>query len=401
MNSNRAIINFIGAAIFGTPTDSTCRPEELHSVFTTAKRNAIASIVYKGIGKSALQLPEKLDEAFREEWDKSLYMFTMQMQQLAEISLLFEKAEIPFVILKGSRMREFYPSPELRTSCDIDILVRADDEKLVELMQGAGLSFERDGGTTLNFRRGIAVEVELHRYLFDDELSFSGYFSSVWERVKLMDGWKYQYLMTEEDFYVNMIAHFAKHFTRYGSGIRNVLDIAVYLKNAPADFDLEKAEQILKDIGLYEFEQKILQLTRVWETGAESEDDELLTDYILGCGVFGNTLSRSTHAVTTSEEKSKSKMLWQHIFPNWNIMCNLYPVLRKCPILLPFCWIARSFRLIFCDRHRIQTVLKQQASINEESLSATERVLKQMHLETVLDGAKKTEKNSKQQRRNA
>ena len=105
MNSNRAIINFIGAAIFGTPTDSTCRPEELHSVFTTAKRNAIAPIVYKGIGKSALQLPEKLDEAFREEWDKSLYMFTMQTQQLAEISLLFEKAEIPFVILKGSRMR--------------------------------------------------------------------------------------------------------------------------------------------------------------------------------------------------------------------------------------------------------------------------------------------------------
>lgn len=384
MNTTQSIINYIYAAVFGRRIDAELLQPDDVSFFSTAKKNAVANVVYSGMQRAGTAITPALYRQFQDECDKAVYTYLMQSQQLTELCELFEKAKIPFVLLKGSRMRDFYPSPELRTSSDIDILVRADDDTLCSLMQGAGFSFEKDGGTTLNFRMGVAVEVELHRNLFDDELSFHGYFDSIWDRVHQKTGWNYQYKMTEEDFFVNMIAHFAKHFSRYGCGIRNAVDIAVYLKNAPEGFDLQKAESILKEIDLYRFEQRLLQLISAWDRNEWSEEDERLTDYILGCGIFGSKHSAFTHAAVNSKDKyARQKKLLFHIFPPYRIMSGLYPVLKKWPVLLPFCWIARGFKLLFSDNRRIQSTLKVYSQTGGHSMDDTAEILQLIHLEDV------------------
>lgn len=382
MDTNQALINFIYAALFDRPVSKSAIQADLSAILPVAKKNSVASVVYKGIQKSGLSLEEPTRSRYQEEVDKTLFTYLMQSQQADALSEKFEKAQIPFVLLKGSRMRDFYPSAELRTSGDIDILVRADDKTLRQLMEDAGFCYDGDDGNTLNFTFGSAVKIELHRNLFDDKLSFQSYFDSIWDRVQPKTGWNYRFVMTEEDFYVNMIAHFAKHFSRYGCGIRNAIDVAVYLKNAPEDFDRNKAETILRQLGLYDFEQKLLELISSWETDIWSNEVKALTDYILGCGLFGSTKTRTAHTISNSLDKqARKKSLMLHFFPDFRTMSNLYPVLKKCPVLLPLCWIARCFRLAFCDRKKVKNTLALHSQIDEQSLSEVNNMLQKMHLQ--------------------
>ena len=385
MRNCRASIEYIYAALFDGRVSEQTKQADPAELYKTAKKNAISFIVFKGIQKTDAVLEPALLSGFEKEMEKGLYVYAMQSQQVMMLSRLFEKEQIPFILLKGSRMREFYPSPELRTSSDIDILVDAEDAVLFRIMEKSGFAYEKTNGTTMNFRLGPALEVELHRSLFDDKLSFHGYFDSIWDRVSLKDGWKYQYMMTEEDFYINMIAHFAKHFSRYGCGIRNAIDIAVYLKNAPANFSLSRAETVLKEIGLFGFEKKLLQLISAWESEKWTSEDKILTDYIVGCGVFGNRQSMTAHTITAAKEKNaRQKSLLFHIFPSMEIMTGLYPVLKKCPLLLPLCWIARGFRLLFSESLRVRTTLKTFSEVDDAALKKTGNIMKMMHLEDVI-----------------
>lgn len=382
MNTNQLLLNFIYTALFDRPSERTLSESEAAAVFSSAKKNAVSSLVFRGIQKSGADMDKDIFARYSEERDKDLYVYLMQAQQITAISNLLEKHQIPFIVLKGGRMRDYYPSPELRTSTDIDILARAEDETLCRLMQNAGFTYEKDGGTTLNFSFASIVEIEIHRHLFDEKLPFHSYFDSIWERAHRKEGWAYQLEMSAEDFFVNMIAHFAKHFSRYGCGIRNAIDLVVYLKNAPQSFSLSRAEEILKQIGLYDFEQRLLQLLHAWESDDWSQENKELTDYILGCGLFGSTKTSTAHTITNSSDKrARQKSLLIHFFPNFRTMSNLYPVLKKCPVLLPFCWIARCFRLLFSDRKKIKKTLQLHSQIDEKAISEVNDILHKMHLE--------------------
>ncbi len=381
MNTNQALVRLLYAALFDAESEQIPQTDYAQ-LFSVSKNNAVANIVACGIRKSGIEVNEMVRAQFDKESDKALFVYAMQSQQVSILCDVFERAEIPFVLLKGTRMRDFYPNPSMRTSSDIDILVRADDEKLKQTMEQAGYKFLNDEGNTINFMLGAAVEVELHTNLFEESVSCHAYFDAIWDRVQPVDGTHYQYVMSEEDFYATMIAHFAKHFTRYGCGIRNAIDVAVYLRNAPATFDRTKADAILKDIGLLDFERKLRHLQEAWGTETWSETDQTLTDYILGCGVFGTLKSRNLHEINRRGIKhGKTKRVLQHVFPNFKTMSSMYPVLKKCPILLPFCWIARSFRLIFSDHSHIKQAMIQVSEINDASVKETSCIMREMHLD--------------------
>ncbi len=381
MNTNQALVRFMYTALFDADNVQTSKIDYAQ-LLSVSKKNAVANIVSCGIEKSGICIDETIKAKFDKESEKALYVYAMQSQQVGMLCDVFEQAEIPFVLLKGTRMRDFYPNPALRTSSDIDILVRADDEKLKQTMLQAGYKFLHDEGNTVNFMLGAAVEVELHTNLFEKSISYHTYFDKIWDRVSPVEGTHYQYTMTEEDFYATMIAHFAKHFTRYGCGIRNAIDVAVYLRNAPSSFDRTKADAILNDLGLLDFERKLRHLQETWETETWSETDQMLTDYILGCGVFGTLKSRNLHEINRRGTKhGKTKRVLQHVFPNFKTMSNMYPILKKCPILLPFCWIARTFRLIFADRSHIKKAMTQVSEINDASVKETSCIMREMHLD--------------------
>ena len=77
----------------------------------------------------------------------------------------------------------------------------------------------------------------------------------------------YEYRLSDEDFYVFLIAHIAKHYRFGGTGIRSLLDLYVYEKSL-TDLDFKYIEGELEKIGLLVFYKKINAITFNWYSGS-------------------------------------------------------------------------------------------------------------------------------------
>ena len=383
MNRTEAVLKFSGAALFDLKYDFELNNSDYPELLSVAEKNSIVGIIRTGIHKSGVSVNQESLSAFDRESEKEIYQYLMQKNELPVICAALEKAKIPHMVLKGSIMRRYYPEEYLRTSCDIDILVQSDEETKLNVMQRIGYRYDKDGGVTMNFKKSNVLAVELHKNLFDEKTDYNDYFDKVWDRVIPVDGKEYEYRMTEEDFYAYMIAHFAKHFSKYGSGIRNAFDIYIYNRFAPKEFDRPKAERILDDIGLLKFEKSILHLTQTWFDGATpTQDDRKVTDYILGSGIYGNTKIQNAIKLKNSGNMTRHKLArnFHFVIPEYRVMKNQFPVLEKAPVLLPVCWAARWMRIFTPKRKKAIDSLNLYNSIDKDYTDYVSYIFEQIGL---------------------
>ena len=376
------ILNNVNRALF----DRAVLPEsEVDWVLLCrmCKFQSVNGLFWAGLQKSGTMAESRFIEHFHKKEIQERFQYQHQQREKARVIAMLEEENIPYVLLKGSRMRRYYPDPMVRTSCDIDILFKGDEKRLHERMMSLGYEFVVDAGTTINYLCK-PVEFEMHRYLFDDKLEFHGFFNKVWDHTVPVREGSCERLLTEEFFYVYMIAHMAKHFSRYGSGVRPVIDLYLYNRRAPENFDRAEAERILKDIGLYDFEQRLLALTKAWfETGELSEMDQKLTDYIMEAGIYGD--SRITNAMLVKEpdqaEQARRAKVLSYIFPSTEVMRRLYPRMMKYPLLLPVAWTCRWCKGAFTDsRIQAKKNLSLYASVDEKYVSHISEMTKELHL---------------------
>ena len=382
---NNAVINAINLCLNGKKVLPQQGKADVKELFAIAKKQALANIVYCGLKNDGGYSTEEL-HALGEYAEVCTFQYLRQEQELLRLCTALKEKKIRFVLLKGSRLRMFYPSPELRSSCDIDILTDAPDETIFVTMKSLGYQYKIDDETTLIFENPPLVTVEMHRYLFDDRLSFHGYFDSVWDRVLPSEDGSSECFLTEEDFYLYMIAHLVKHFTRYGCGLRPLLDLYLYERGAGDLCDFEAAEKKLEDLDLLHFTKEMRALLNKWfETGELTEEDEELTDYLIQSGVYGseltNRVNRARHS--SSVRGAKLRALLRNVFPPLRIMRPLYPRLLRCPAFLPVAWIMRLFRVLFNDNKKSKKThdIMQSVDVDEEYVSQVSGIMKRLHLQ--------------------
>lgn len=383
MNNRNELINAINLCLNGKKVLPQEQKANVQELFVLAKRQSLANIVYNGLKKDGSYSAEEL-RPLGEYAELCTFQYLRQEQELLRLCSALKAHKIRFVLLKGSRMRAFYPSPEMRSSCDIDILTDAPDETVLALMQSLGYKYEKDGGTTLNFELAPLVSVEMHRYLFDDRLSFHGYFNSAWERVLPAEDGSSECFLTEEDFYLYMIAHLVKHFTRYGCGLRPLLDLYLYEREAAGKCDFTAAEKTLEELGLLHFTKQIRELLNKWfEEGNLTEQDEELTDYLIRSGIFGteSTIKANQFRQAPSLRGLKLRVLLTHIFPPLRIMRPMYPRLLRCPVFLPVAWIARWLRILFKEEKKSKKTHKIMQSVDESYITQVSDIMNRLHLQ--------------------
>ncbi len=382
VNQKNAFINAINLCLNGNKVLPQEGKADVREMLALAKKQALANIVYCGLKKDERYSEEEL-RPLAEYAEVCTFQYLRQEQELLRLCSALKEKGIRFVLLKGSRMREFYPSPEMRSSCDIDILTDAPDETIYAVMQTLGYTYEKDNGTTLNFALAPLVAVEMHRYLFDDKLSFHGYFASVWERVIPAKDGSSECFLTEEDFYLYMIAHLVKHFTRYGCGLRPMLDLYLYERQASGLCDFEAAEMKLEQLELLHFTKQMRRLLNKWfEEGGMTEQDEELTDYLMNSGIYGTelTINANRFRQSASVRGAKLRVLISNSFPPLRIMRPMYPRLLRCPIFLPLAWIARLFRILFKEHDKGKKAHAIMQSVDEAYVNQVSDMMKRLRL---------------------
>lgn len=372
MNENPygALLALIAPLVGGKadPCVAKCDDPTLYAI---AKQHDVTNLLYL-----ARKDDPALDPAVRAKLERRLYASVQQQvwqesEAQAVFAALREKG-IRFLPMKGILLRPLYPAPEMRTSSDVDVFYdREKREEVARVMRDLGYT---EGAPDPNhdvFEKGGTVEFEMHRFLCMHIPTIDRYYEDVFARALPFDGSEYR--QSDEDFYIYQTVHAMKHFTSGGTGLRTVLDYFIYLKNKPA-LDRAYLEKELSSIGLWRFHRTMEDLAQAWFGGAPmTEDLARVSAYILKSGVYGTTDNRVVNA--SGGRKSGFSYVLRRAFPPYGYMKQVYPVLQKCAILLPFCWLHRQVRALFRKHDHIAAELRSAGAVSEDAVRAMNAVM--------------------------
>ncbi len=356
MRVQEYLAKLVLAQLKGTKPEDIPDNIKINELIDIAVRNHMNYLILGALVRVS-NISEEERNRLRYIIQKNILTTLTQITELRKISDAFEKAAIKNQPMKGSCMKFMYPSPEMREMSDIDILVAEDQmDEAGRILVDLGYSLVQAIKHHDIYSKKPFMIVEVHRAMYDKTVDGNqyNYFKS-FEKTVLKDGKKYTYDFNREDFYVYMIAHMAKHFYAMGCGIRNLVDVYIYLEKYGKELDMIYLNKELKKCGIYDFSVNVEKLAYIWLGGKEGTpfyDD--LFQYMVDCGIYGKDENGIWHKF--AEEKLEGKKVTRgklkrwYYFPPLFYMAEYYPWLEKFPFLLPFAWLIRAFRGIFMKK---------------------------------------------------
>ena len=315
---------------------------------------------------------------------RNMKLFGLQMQQemaYAQICQCLETYEIPFVPLKGSVIRKYYPQSWMRTSCDIDILVREEDVSKAVSVLKTELQYTQPADreyhdVALYSPQGVLLE--LHFSLKENHEKLDLVLAQAWEHVAPVAEHTYQKAFARPFFVHHILAHCAYHFMSSGCGARPLLDL--WLLKHRMGYEEEKVLELCRISGLETFYTQIMALADVWFAGAESSPElDRLASYILHAGFGGSKENAAAAAVLKTG--GKSNYFAGRLFLPYDMLKEYYPELNDHKWLMPICqvrrWCAGLKRRKLRD---MVTEVKVGANVDQAKLSETEALFEKLKL---------------------
>lgn len=350
--------------------------ETLPALFNLSKMHDLAHLVGDALEKNGL-LKEGTEgyNRFIKERNVAIYRYEQLNYEYEQICNVFEQNKINFIPLKGSVIRKFYPNSWMRTSCDIDILVKEEDLRLAidVLVKNLNYTKKQIGNHDAQLYSQNGIHLELHYKLQSTKTKWSEILDNVWNYVTNEDGYKKQ--LSNEFFYFYHIAHIASHFKEGGCGVRFFLDL--FILNNKLDYNNEKLQTLLEKYSLLNFYNESINLARFWfDNETPNDTTKLFEEYVLYSGMYGNLENRII--VKKKEKKGKFRYLLSRIFLPYNKLKYDYPKLQKCCILYPYYILKRFFKFLFNKKTRNDAVSELNKVVNIDKG-------KQKDIQTLLD----------------
>lgn len=357
--------------------------EVFSDLFRLSRHHDMAHIVSDVLFKFKLISKENACyEEFKNSQMKAHYRYERIRYELDEICRALNSAEIPFIPLKGSYIRQYYPEPWMRTSTDIDVLVHESDlERASEALKtDLGYRFRERGSHDIAFVTKSGLLIELHFDLIE-EVRYPvavKLLSEAWNYAVQQDNGGYRYELSDEMFCFYHIAHMVKHFENGGCGVRSFMDL--WILEHRIEHDDAKRDELYKKGGLYRFAEAARSLAEVWFSGKEpTELDRDLQSYILKGGTFG--VAENGVVVKQVKKGGRKKYILSRLFLPMSMMKKQHPALEKHPWLAPLYYTKRLFKVFNKDtRGKAQKQLDLSGAVSGEQAQKTAEFLNKLGL---------------------
>lgn len=345
--------------------------EKLSKLYKLSKKYDLTSFIVKILEDNNILCDDEISKKFKEQRFIAVLRDEKMNYEREQIKEIFEKNNIQYVFLKGSVIRNLYPETWMRTSCDIDVLIKEKDiQKAISLMEKIGYLKKERSYKDISLIAKSGVHVELHFSLKQALNSVDSILEEVWKYVKQDNS------LDNEFFLFYLLAHTAYHFRRGGCGVRPFIDIW-YIKKT---FILseEKLKELLFRARLYTFYQVISHLINAW-FGSYQMDSKLLNveKYIFSSGIYGSLDNRV--AIETLKKGGKIKYIFSRLFLPYDVLKEYYPGLKGRKWLTFFYQIRRWFGLLSKER-RQKAFLELQSKRNETKEKELSELMKYVEL---------------------
>lgn len=352
-------------------------PELLPHVCKLAKKHDLAHVVSRFIYQNNIEVDSDLKAKLVKEELTSVYRHERMKFAFDEICGAFDEIKISYLPLKGSVLRPYYPYESMRTSCDIDILIHESDLKsAITCLENKGYTCGEREYHDVSLYSPSKIHLELHFNIQENMDSLDTVLKDAWNYATLSQGSRYDF--KTEFFVFHMYAHMAYHFLSGGCGIRSLLDIWVMEHKMNANYS--HAEKLLKKAGIYKFAVEMSSISnKCFSLNERDEFSDLILKYIFSGGVYG--CAENNMAVHKSRKTSSFGYLIKKVFLPYKAMAMIYPVLRKVPILLPFCWVIRCFSALFKGKtKRFASELSTVNKVSDDKVSEIIEIRSQLGL---------------------
>lgn len=355
--------------------------EALSKVLKLASKHDIAHLVALGILNSE-SANEQVKAQLQKQAVLAFYRYEKLNYELQTVCETLEKANIPFIPLKGSVLREYYPEPWMRTSCDIDVLVHEEDLQVATkcLIDNLNYVEHRKYSHDMSLFSPSGVHFELHYDLVEDGWANSSckVLSNVWDYASLREGKEYWYELSDSMFYFYHIAHMAKHFQQGGCGIRPFIDL--WILDRIKDVNLSERNELLIKGELLQFADAARNLSKVWLDNAPIDStSEKMENYIFTGGVYGTIENKI--AVQQQKKGGSVKYAISKIILTYDELKFHYPILQKHKWLFPFMQVRRWFKLVFGGHaKRTMQELSYNKNISQNNADEMKELLKEIGL---------------------
>lgn len=367
LNTGNIIIEIIRAELTGGvyTLPVNCDYKKL---FKMAETHKVTSLIADAV-LNCDTAPDNVKEVFRKELFKANMRFSTQENERQELSRIFAENGIKYCFLKGYKVSEYYEKPELRYMLDMDVFVEKSKFSFAEeIIKSRGYELNTFGDEKdVGYIKKPFLNIELHRELKYDYDKGYDYYKGAFQRLVVGDN-DCELNMTKEDFYVYILSHSAHHFQNGGTGIRNILDHFQLKEKLLPLCDADILEKNLQSTGLSVFNEKMNALADSWfKNGEQNEDIKEMSEFVFLSGVFGNQVNEYISGILRGEySENKSSYLLNRLFPPLKQMKDRYPVLKKCPVLLPVFWIIRLFTFVISPKKYAKSEMKTLNTVDEQ-----------------------------------
>ena len=341
----RTMMDLIAYEVCGKSIDKsqyTLTDEELAKLYKLSKSHDLAHLVGDALIKNDLIGDGEIKAKFQRQIMLAVYRYEKINYELGRLHKVLNEAEIPFIPLKGSVLRKYYPEPWMRTSCDIDVLVHEEavDQAAQSIVEKLGYAYEKKQYHDISLMSDGGVHLELHHSIKENEPNIDLLLFDCWDYATVLDGCEYEF--TNEFFCFHQFAHMSYHFLHGGCGVRPILDL--YLLQRKMPFDSAVLDEMLERSRIKKFFDAAKALSEVWFCDGEHTDvTRRMEDYLLRGGVYGT--KKNSMAVCQQKEKGRLGYIINRIWLPYELLCITYPRLKGRKYLQLFYEIKRWFRI--------------------------------------------------------
>lgn len=350
MTVESLLFTLLRAAVFNQPvsdkTIAACTPDMLAEVYRMAKMHDVAHLVGKAL--DGLDLPE--GEALtkcRNKMLQAVYRYYRQDFEYQQVCAVLAAANIPYIPLKGTVLRPYYPEPWMRTSCDTDVLIHKEDLERAQKLLEEELHFteRRVSPHDVSLISPSNELLELHFAIVEDFVlpKAREILEHIWEYAVPVEGRPCEYALPDDLFYYYHMVHMAKHVANGGCSIRFFLD--TWMLNHKIPHDKTARDAFLEKGYRLTFARAAEQLSEIWFSGVKEDAlSRYFADYILRGGDFGNLSNRV--ALRRAKEGGKLKFLMTRIILPYDLIKYYFPILQEKKWLTPWYQIVRWWNLL-------------------------------------------------------
>ena len=335
------LLKLLTAALFQKKIDSLtdCNWDK---VYALAKQQCIVALVEPFV-------PVKYKEAWTEETFQTVSRFVQLTYEQETLISMFQKQDIPMVIIKGTAAAMYYPEPSRRSMGDIDFFVPEQwIPKAKELMEDNAYNyFGKDRRHYEYFKNNFEFEMHMHisskNFNSVDHIFLDGMRNRSTYQVK---EFTFPGLPQMENGLV-LLGHMMQHLKGSGLGLRQVIDWMMFVYHELDDEVWEKSfRKFAVEAGLEKLAITTTYLCKkwlglpndiTWCNGVDEELADLLLEQLLMDGNLGN--ARPAVKVRNSmRNKGFFSYLQSAGMSNWKLA-------QRHVAVRPFAWLYQVCRL--------------------------------------------------------